>query len=220
VTLIALATPSNRSTEHLAEYQAQRWHAIAHQVELAEDVGATLHIEPNDTPRAGEKVLAWFALTKKGGKTIPLSDCSCQIEIFARSDSENPIVTPTPRPVNSEGYQNIPGAEFTFPNVGAYTLVISGEPKSGGAFQPFELAFDVTVAAGTSTNAQPESEPESALSESAPAESELAESENGVNVIEVEEVVGESGLSAVGVIAGVVGVGVVGAIALNYKKRS
>lgn len=45
--------------------------ASAHKVKTTADVGATLHIEPNDTPRAGEVTRAWFALTRKGGKVIP-----------------------------------------------------------------------------------------------------------------------------------------------------
>lgn len=131
--------------------------AIAHQVEIVEDVGATLHIEPNDTPRAGEEALAWFALTRKGGQTIPLSDCDCQLAIYAQaqgqSEGDTASITPSLTPVDAEGYEDIPGARFTFPDVGAYTLVISGSPKQPDSFTPFELSFDVTVAAGQSTQA-------------------------------------------------------------------
>ncbi|MEM6449252.1 MAG: hypothetical protein AAF703_02955 [Cyanobacteria bacterium P01_D01_bin.105] len=133
--------------------------AIAHQVEIADDIGATLHIEPNDTPRAGEGVLAWFALAKRGGQTVPLSDCDCQIQLYDQSSydqsgSDSPIASLMPHPVDSEGYQGIPGAEVTFPEVGAYTLVISGRPKHEASFKPFELAFDVTVAAGAKAGQQ------------------------------------------------------------------
>ena len=38
--------------------------AKAHQVKVADDVGATLHIEPNDTPRAKEASQAWFASSR------------------------------------------------------------------------------------------------------------------------------------------------------------
>lgn len=128
--------------------------AYAHQVELAEDIGGTLHIEPNDTPRAGEEVLAWVALTRKGGETLPLEDCNCQMNLYAQSqqDSDEPLLSPTLVAVEQESYEGIPGAEFIFPEVGAYTLEISGQPKAAAeaegveAFAPFELAFDVTVA--------------------------------------------------------------------------
>ena len=46
---------------------------LAHQVEVSQDVDATIHLEPNDTPRARKSNLAWFALTGKGGKVIPLA---------------------------------------------------------------------------------------------------------------------------------------------------
>ena len=189
--------------------------AIAHQVELAEDVGATLHIEPNDTPRAGEEVLAWFALTKKGGVTVPLSDCDCTIEVFSQSDKATPIATPKPQAVNSEGYQGIPGAAFTFPNVGAYTLVISGKPQAGAGFSPFELAFDVTVAAGAKAkqSAPLEQTVDSAVSDAeTPGEPGL---ETTRDTATGEDTAGGNG-KWVGV--GIVGSVVLGAIALKLKR--
>jgi hypothetical protein len=120
---------------------------IAHLVQISGDVGATLHIEPNDNPRAGEPSLAWFALTRQGGELIPLEACNCQLEIY--SQPENAIVqSPNLEPVSAEGYRGIPGAEVTFPQVGAYELVLQGEPTTAEDFQPFEFRFPVTVAAG------------------------------------------------------------------------
>jgi hypothetical protein len=62
---------------------------LAHKVQVAEDVGATLHLEPNDTPRAGETTLTWFALTQRGGQVIPLEDCDCQLAIYAMPQGQN-----------------------------------------------------------------------------------------------------------------------------------
>lgn len=121
--------------------------AQAHQVEIVDDVGATLHVEPNDTPKAGEEVLAWFALTKKGGRTIPLSDCDCELTVTAQAD-DSALLTPSFSAVDAEGYTDIPGARFTFPAVGAYTLLLKGSPAGNGDFTPFELDFELTVAAG------------------------------------------------------------------------
>lgn len=125
---------------------------MAHQVEIAGEVGGTIHIEPNDTPRAGTPNLAWFALVRQGGEPIPLADCNCQLALYNQpyNVSAAPIQTPSLRPVSEEGYENIPGAEITFPQVGAYVLVLTGEPKQPDDFQPFELKFDVTVATGAS----------------------------------------------------------------------
>ncbi len=126
--------------------------ASAHKVKIAEDVGATLHIEPNDNPRAGEPAQAWFALTRKGGKAIPLSECNCQLSVFSepRKPNESALVKPNLKAVVAEKYQGIPGADITFPKPGAYQLQLIGKPANGEGFKPFEFKFEVTVAAGTS----------------------------------------------------------------------
>jgi hypothetical protein len=125
--------------------------ASAHKIETAEDVGATLHIEPADTPRAGEAAKTWFALTRKGGKIIPLTECDCQLAIYSspRTAQAKPIAQPNLQPVSAERYQGIPGTEITFPKPGAYQLELSGKPANDDSFKPFELKFDVTVAAGS-----------------------------------------------------------------------
>lgn len=124
--------------------------ALAHKVEIAEDIGGTLHIEPNDTPRAGESSLAWFALTRKGGKVLPLEECNCKLSVYSQTlnTSYSPILSPVLKAVSAEKYQGIPGAEIQFSKPGAYQLKLSGTPKIEGDFKPFELKFEVTVAAG------------------------------------------------------------------------
>ena len=125
--------------------------ASAHKIETTEDVGAILHIEPNDTPRAGEAAQTWFALTRKGGKIIPLTECNCKLAVYSepRKTAEAPLIQPTLKPISAERYQGIPGAKITFPKPGAYQLELSGKPTNGNSFQAFKLKFDVTVAVGT-----------------------------------------------------------------------
>ena len=121
--------------------------ANAHQVQVANDIGGTLHIEPNDRPRAGETVLMWFALTRRGGMPLQLEECDCIVQVFAQPVMEDasPVESPPLEAVVAENYTGIPGATVTFPDIGAYTVVISGSPMTGNDFQPFELSFDVTV---------------------------------------------------------------------------
>lgn len=121
---------------------------VAHQVEVSKDVGATIHIEPNDTPRAGKSNLAWFALTRKGGKIIPLAQCKCELEVYSQPyrQGNKAIAQPTLQAVSAEGYQGIPGADITFPRAGGYELILKGSPTVSGDFTPFELRFSVTVA--------------------------------------------------------------------------
>lgn len=124
--------------------------AIAHEVQTSGDVGVTQHIEPNDTPRAGEPNLVWFALTRQGGQPIALQDCQCRLAVYAvpHAAGDRPLQEPLLKPAAAEGYAGVPAAEITFPQVGAYELVLSGKPNLPDAFQPFTVKFAVTVAAG------------------------------------------------------------------------
>lgn len=126
----------------------------AHKVEVSGDVGGTLHIEPNDNPRAGEPSQAWFALTRRGGRVIPLSQCNCQLAVYAQpyAAGEPPLLEPQLEPVAAERYQGIPGAEVVFPKPGIYQLQLNGKPVSGARFKPFEFKFEVTVAGGSPQN--------------------------------------------------------------------
>jgi hypothetical protein len=122
--------------------------ATAHQVEISGDVGGTIHIEPNDTPRAGESNLTWFALTRRGGRLIPLTSCNCQVTVYAQPhrSGNSPVSRPSLFAVSAEGYEGIPGANITFPQAGSYDVVLQGRPIVSGDFAPFELRFSVTVA--------------------------------------------------------------------------
>ncbi|WP_199349400.1 hypothetical protein [Nostoc flagelliforme] len=128
--------------------------ASAHKVEISGDVGGTLHIEPNDNPRAGEPSQAWFALTRRGGRVIPLSQCNCQLAVYAQpyAAGEPPLLEPELEPVAAERYQGIPGAEVVFPKPGIYELQLNGKPVSGARFKPFQFKFEVTVAGGSTQN--------------------------------------------------------------------
>ncbi|MCV3214126.1 hypothetical protein OGM63_11490 [Plectonema radiosum NIES-515] len=128
--------------------------ASAHNVKTTADVGGTLHIQPNDNPRAGERSQVWIALTRKGGKVIPLKECNCQLAVYAEphSPKEPPLLEPSLQAMSVERYQGIPGSEITFPKPGAYLLQLSGKPASGEGFQPFKLKFEVTVAVGSASD--------------------------------------------------------------------
>jgi hypothetical protein len=125
---------------------------LAHNVQMSGDVGATFHIEPHDNPQPGKPSLAWFALTHRSGRIIPLSQCNCQLAVYAVPHEKNapPLLSPILKPVKGDNYQGIPGAEITFPKVGQYELKLSGYPKNNtgynGRFIPFTLTYKVIVA--------------------------------------------------------------------------
>lgn len=119
---------------------------IAHNVEISNDVAATFHIEPNHNPKAGKPTTAWFALTRRGGLSIPLSECNCTLKVYAvpRREKVEAVLKPELSAIDVEQYQEIPGAEIVFPQAGAYELEISGTAKDN-SFSPFELTYTVNV---------------------------------------------------------------------------
>lgn len=121
----------------------------AHKTELAGNVAGTWHIDPNDSPKAGEPAQVWVALTRQGGTIIPLEQCDCQLKIWAEPrKSDLPLLEPSLKAITAEQYQGIPGAEVVFPQPGQYQLQLSGAPKPGADFQPFEFNHTVIVATG------------------------------------------------------------------------
>ncbi|MCL2931616.1 MAG: hypothetical protein MGG11_04795 [Trichodesmium sp. MAG_R03] len=122
----------------------------AHNVEISEDVACTFHITPNHNPKVGKSSIAWFALTRQGGKSLPFSECNCQLNVYTKprnSDSES-IMNPELKGINTEQYQDIPGAEIIFPKAGVYDLEITGSAKDGTSFKPFKFNYFVTVTGG------------------------------------------------------------------------
>ncbi|MDX2214587.1 MAG: hypothetical protein SFY66_14955 [Oculatellaceae cyanobacterium bins.114] len=121
---------------------------FAHETEISGNVGGTMHIEPNDNPRAGTPALTWFALRTRGGQNIQLSACHCELAIYAQPHraGQSPIQRPALRAVSQEGYEGIPGADINFARAGGYELILRGRPVRHGAFSPFELRFSVIVA--------------------------------------------------------------------------
>ncbi|KYC34840.1 hypothetical protein WA1_49865 [Scytonema hofmannii PCC 7110] len=124
--------------------------AAAHNIQVSGNVAGTWHIEPNHSPKALEPARAWVALTRKGGKILPLEEANCQMAVYSqpRKESDSPVLQPTVKAIAAEKYQGIPGADIVFPNTGIYQLELSCTPKTEGNFQPFKMKYDVTVAAG------------------------------------------------------------------------
>jgi hypothetical protein len=118
--------------------------AIAHEVKTSQDVGGTIHIEPNDRPIAGKKSRIWIALTKRGGEIIPYAKCNCRLELRSLSDRNIKFTVANPLAI-IERYLGLPSMEVTFPQVGRYELKLSGSARDSEDFQPFELTFTTNV---------------------------------------------------------------------------
>lgn len=120
---------------------------ITHELEVSGDVAVTFHLEPNHNPRVGEKAIIWFAITRRGGKIIPLSECNCQLAIYRepRSSMAQPLMQPPLKAIAAENYQGIPGTEVIFPQAGIYQLEFKGTAKNPNNFKPFKTHYSVTV---------------------------------------------------------------------------
>lgn len=125
--------------------------SLAHNVETDGDVGATFHLEPDHNPKSGEAATVWFALTRDGGESIPLSDCDCTLSIVNTQDEDKTIEAPELTAIDVETYTDIPSAEVTFPEPGIYAVKLSGQASTTAteAFEAFELSYEVTVSPGT-----------------------------------------------------------------------
>ena len=130
--------------------QNQLIRTYAHNVEVSEDIACTFHISPNHNPKVDKSSVAWFALTRKGGKSIPFSECNCQLNVYAepRNSNSKPIMNPKLKGINTEQHQDIPGTEIIFLKAGVYDLEITGSAKDKTSFKPFKFNYSVTVTGG------------------------------------------------------------------------
>ncbi|AFY67710.1 hypothetical protein [Geitlerinema sp. PCC 7407] len=131
---------------------------LAHTVRTANDVAATFHLEPDHNPTAGQPAQVWFLLTRRGGESIPLEACDCELAVYPepRALEAEPLLEPPLEAIAAERYENLPGAEVVFPRPGSYTLELRGQPKTEGDFQAFQFTYPVTVAVGQATSEPPE----------------------------------------------------------------
>jgi hypothetical protein len=190
--------------------------AAAHNVEVTEDVAGTWHIEPNHSPKAGENARIWVALTRRGGAVLPLEQANCQISIYTapRRQSDEPVLQPKLEAITVEKYQGIPGANVVFPQTGLYDLELDCTPKLAEDFQPFHMAYKVTVAEGV---AQP-----SPVSQASPSLSQSPDAQRSpdISIEQPEPSQQKSGWEwGLIILLTFLGMGIVGAVLRDTTKR-
>jgi hypothetical protein len=116
--------------------------AYSHELAADQDVGALMHIEPNDDPKVGVSSKVWFDLVKKGGQKISLAECDCVFSLY-KGTARTPVVAHTLTESKAEETKSVLSAQVTFPERGAYRLVLSGKPKGKKIFAPFTLRWTV-----------------------------------------------------------------------------
>jgi hypothetical protein len=117
----------------------------AHELKANSQVGALMHIQPDDSPQAGKAAVTWFGLVKRGGESVPLAKCDCRLTIYSGKQAKGKVLfVPALREGKIEepvGANTRLLADVTFPKAGEYTMVLSGKPKAGGHFNPFKLQW-------------------------------------------------------------------------------
>ncbi|WP_034342995.1 hypothetical protein [Deinococcus misasensis] len=112
---------------------------LAHEIEKDGNVGALIHIEPDDAPVVGNNT-TWFEVNQKGGIPITLKNCTCNLQVFAGSYKAGVKAQSSPKLVMDGKHLK---ATVKLPKNGAYTLVLSGIPKAGATFNKFTLQWVV-----------------------------------------------------------------------------
>lgn len=118
--------------------------ASAHVLQSDGNIGAVMHIDPDDDPIALQPAYFFFDFKDKTGKFTPVN-CTC---VFSIEEAGKQIYS---QPILKSDNELI---TFTFPQKDVYTVKVTGTPSPVDSFQPFTLKYDVRVsraAASTSS---------------------------------------------------------------------
>lgn len=128
----------------------------AHVLKADGNIGAVIHVTPDDDPIVGEKADFFFEIKDKDKKFRPEA-CDCTVTIAKNGNKvfSRPLFTST----NQVNFDT-PVFQYTFPERAIYTILLIGQPKTANAFQPFRIQYDiradrVSESASTTPSAQP-----------------------------------------------------------------
>jgi len=124
----------------LIVFGAMAHHALAHVLKSDGDIGAVVHIDPEDDPIVGQPATFFFDFKDRTNK-FSLGACTCTASITNRGQE----VFSAPLAGVGSGSELSPFFQYTFPEKSLYTVVVSGKPNVEGAFQPFTLRYDIRV---------------------------------------------------------------------------
>lgn len=115
--------------------------AFAHILKPDGSIGAIMHIDPGDEPIAGQESGFFFEFKDREGKFNP-EECDCTFVI--EQEGEEIFSQPLFQNNSSPSLTNA-SVFYTFPKKDIYKVRVSGNPKSTGAFQSFNLEYDIRV---------------------------------------------------------------------------
>jgi len=115
--------------------------AFAHVLQTDGNIGAVLHIDPDDDPIAGQQSSFFFEFKDKQSKFQP-TNCNCTFSIL---ENGKDIYTQPLFQNNTDPNLQNASIFFTFPQKDVYQIKVTGKPNSEGAFQHFNLTYDIRV---------------------------------------------------------------------------
>lgn len=116
----------------------------AHFLAVDGSIGATLHIDPDDAPKAHSPATFFFDIADRTNK-FQLANCNCHVIISESGhvlSSNNLAVT---------GFSQS-SLSFTFPGLDVYKIELIGKPEATGQFQPFTISWNIRVDQNAITN--------------------------------------------------------------------
>ena len=105
--------------------------AYAHFLATSGDIGAVLHMDPNDDPIANQPT-AFYVEVKQRANQFDPQNCSCTVTLSKGGET----VLSQPFSANFS---------FVFPERNVYHLAVMGKPLTGTPYAPFTLQWDVRV---------------------------------------------------------------------------
>ena len=114
--------------------------ASAHVLKVDGDLGAILHILPDDAPVVGVPVTYQLSF-QEGSEDFSLENCYCRISFVADGEM---IMQDWLAASSARVSENT----VTFEEPGLYSFQVTGAPKAGAVFEPFTLEYSVRVSSG------------------------------------------------------------------------
>lgn len=115
----------------------------AHDVRTDGAITVTLHIDPNDTPVAGDQKTALIFEVTDPAKKFDGDKCACELTI---TQAGRTIYQTALFQTNQPHSPAIVGVNFVFPLRGSYVVAINGQPRPDASFQSFAIVYPVKVA--------------------------------------------------------------------------
>jgi hypothetical protein len=123
---------------------------FTHTLKIENEVGVTLHIDPDDDPIAGAESVFYPKINDKTDK-FKISDCDCRVSI---SQGSNTLFQTILIPPQTDLDSKETSFKYTFPSKGTYQLEMSGSSFSK-SFNNFQVKYDLNINRQVSSAAIP-----------------------------------------------------------------